>query len=178
MVALCPERRHAAGVAVEAAPGNNRRLVGYAATFGDVARLGDMEEVILPGAFAKSLAAGRDILALVDHDPGKLLARTRSKTLRLTEDAKGLKYEIDLPDTSLGNDLLALAGRGDLGGMSFAFTVGKDGERWHGNKRELLSVTLYEISVVHSWPAYQGTSVQARCRQPRLNLAKKWMVTI
>lgn len=171
------QRRHALGGCLLAAPGGGRRLEGYAAVFGVVARIGDFDEVILPGAFAAALAESRDILALVDHDPGKLLARTGSGTLRLCEDGKGLKYEIDVPSTTLGNDLLALAERGDLGGMSFAFTLVEGGEAWQGNRRELRSVTLHEISIVHSWPAYQGTSVQARCKQPALNLAKKWLVT-
>jgi phage prohead protease, HK97 family len=91
-----------------------RKLEGYAATFGTEARIADFSEIIMPGAFASSLT-GRDVLALVDHDPSKLLARTRSRSLRLAEDSKGLSFEIDLPDTSLGRDVLALAERGDLG---------------------------------------------------------------
>jgi HK97 family phage prohead protease len=63
-----------------------RRLEGYAATFGAEARIADFTETIAPGAFASTLAERADILALVDHDPGRVLARTRSGTLRLTED--------------------------------------------------------------------------------------------
>ena len=51
------------------------------------------------------------------HDPSRLLARTKSGTLRLEEDSKGLRFELDLPDTTEGRDLLALAERGDIGGM-------------------------------------------------------------
>lgn len=142
-----------------------RKLEGYAATFGTEARIADFTEIILPGAFRGSLA-GRDVLALVDHDPSKLLARTRSRSLRISEDSKGLAFEIDLPDTSLGRDVLTLAERGDLGGMSFGFTVGKGGESWQGRRRELRAVTLHEISVVSSWPAYNGTVVAARSKMP------------
>ena len=147
------------------AASNQRKLTGYAAIFDQEARIGNFFEVIRPGAFRDSLSS-RDILALFDHDPGKLLARTKSGTLRLSEDSKGLEYEILLPDTQTGRDALALAERGDLGGMSFGFTVSKDGERWNQNRRELLSVMLHEISVVSSWPAYEGTSVQPRSRGP------------
>ena len=73
-----------------------------------------------------------DVLALMDHDTAKVLARTRSKTLRLAEDTRGLAFDLDVPGTSVGNDVLALAERGDLGGMSFGFYVGKDGERGAG----------------------------------------------
>jgi HK97 family phage prohead protease len=158
-----------------------RRLEGYAATFGAEARILDYTETIAPGAFTKSLAERDDILALVDHDSGRVLARTRSGTLRLAEDSKGLAFDLDVPDTTAGRDVLALAERGDLGGMSFAFTVRKGGEEWDGDRRELRSVDLREISVVQSWPAYDGTVVQARKRPvlfPRVALARRYLETL
>ena len=158
-----------------------RKLEGYAATFGTEARIADFTEVIRPGAFRGSL--GGDVLALVDHDPAKVLARTKSGTLRLAEDTRGLHFELDLPETTAGHDVLALAERGDLGGMSFGFTVPDAGQRWQGDRRELVAVNLHEISVVSSWPAYEGTTVMARAKagaslpSPRLALAKKFMET-
>jgi HK97 family phage prohead protease len=138
-----------------------RRLEGYAATFGAEAKIAGFTETIQPGAFRASLASGSDILALADHDAGKVLGRTRSGTLALAEDAKGLRFSIDMPNTQLGNDMLEMAKRGDLGGMSFGFTA--TDEAWPSrDKRILRAVDLKEISVVQSWPAYQGTSVQAR----------------
>ena len=68
--------------------------------------------------------------------------------------------------------MLALAERGDLGGMSFGFTVDPEGEEWRGDRRELRSITLHEISIVSAWPAYSDTEVIARTRpQPRPRLA-------
>ena len=140
-----------------------RRLEGYAATFNTETRIADAwTETIAPGAFAASLASGADILALMDHDPARVLGRTRSKTLRLSEDTRGLTFEIDLPDTQTGRDVLALAERGDLGGMSFGFSA-RDQHR-SGDRRELRQVDLFEISVVAAWPAYPDTLVQARAR--------------
>ena len=139
-----------------------RRLEGYAATFNAEARIGGFTETIAPGAFR---ALGSDILALLDHDPGKVLGRTRSGTLRLHEDGKGLAFSLDLPDTQAGRDVLALAERGDLGGMSFGFTVPKGGESWQGTRRTLRSVSLAEISVVSAWPAYEGTEIALRSRE-------------
>ncbi|UFN48129.1 HK97 family phage prohead protease [Roseomonas sp. OT10] len=140
-----------------------RRLEGYAAVFAAEARIGGFTETIRAGAFRASLAAGGDVLALVDHDPGRLLARTASGTLRLAEDTRGLHFSLDVPDTTLGRDILALAERRDLGGMSFSFRV-KD-EAWPAaDRRELRAVELLEVSVVHAWPAYAATTVQARSR--------------
>lgn len=138
-----------------------RRLEGYAALFGTLAHIGaGIDEKIAPGAFAESLATRQDILALVDHDPSRVLARTRSGTLRLSEDSQGLAFDLDLPDTQAARDVLALAERGDLGGMSFGFTATRDDVI--GGTRTLHAVELFEISVVAAWPAYEGTTVQAR----------------
>lgn len=138
-----------------------RRLEGYAATFGTPASIGGrFTETIAPGAFSGSIRSKGDILALVDHDPGRVLARTRSGTLRLSEDARGLAFDLDVPDTQAGRDVLALAERNDLGGMSFGFTALD--ERRDGDLRELRAVELHEVSIVLAWPAYDGTVVQAR----------------
>ncbi len=150
-----------------------RQLVGYAATFGTRAAIGAFTETIRAGAFRASLAApGRDVLALVDHDPGRLLARTSSGTLRLSEDARGLAFSLDVPDTQLGRDVLELAQRGDIGGMSFGFRV--QDEAWPAKgERELRAVDLVEISVVHAWPAYAQTSVAARAKAAGADLVRR-----
>ncbi|MBX9706814.1 MAG: HK97 family phage prohead protease [Caulobacteraceae bacterium] len=159
---MTPERR-AATLEVRA---KGRRLEGYAALFGVRARIADQfDEEIRQGAFTGSLSAASDILALVDHDPSRLLARTRSRTLRLSQDSRGLAFDLDVPDTSEGRDVLALAERGDLGGMSFGFTLAPGGEVREGGLRILQAVKLHEISVVKAWPAYQGTEVAARSDQ-------------
>jgi HK97 family phage prohead protease len=103
------------------------------------------------------------VLALVDHDPGRLLARTKSGTLRLSEDSRGLAFSLDLPDTGPARDVLALAERGDLGGASFGFRAVD--EKWTGDRRELRAVELQEISIVSAWPAYDSTVVEARARR-------------
>ena len=158
------ERR--GGVEIRAAAG--RRLEGYAATFGTPARIADaFTETIRAGAFTASLAnEGIDVLALVDHDPSRLLARRSSGSLRLAEDGRGLAFAIELPDTALARDILALAERGDIGGMSFGFIANRD--EWPApDRRDLVAVTLLEISVVQAWPAYGETSVIARSHLPK-----------
>lgn len=154
------EKRSFEAVEVRA---KGRKLEGYAALFGVEARIGgDLVETIAPGAFTETLAKRDDILALVDHDPSRLLARTRSGTLRLSQDTRGLAFELDVPDTQAGRDVLALAERGDLGGMSFGFEA--QDEHLDGNRRELRAVDLFEISVVAAFPAYEGTVINARSK--------------
>lgn len=137
-----------------------RRIEGYAATYNTEADLGGFRERIASGAFRSSL--GGDVLAMLDHDPGKVLGRTRSGTLRLSEDSKGLAFSLDLPDTQAGRDVLALAERNDLGGMSFGFTVPEGGETWQGRTRTLNLIDLREISIVQAWPAYPDTEIALR----------------
>ncbi|WP_096700523.1 HK97 family phage prohead protease [Magnetospirillum sp. 15-1] len=166
--------------AFELRAAGGRRLEGYAATFNSPAQIGRFKEIIKPGAFRSSLLAGKDVLALVDHQPGQLLARTSAGTLRLSEDAKGLKFEIDVPATTLGNDILALAESRNLGGMSFGFRV--TDEAWpKGDMRELRAVDLIEISVVQAFPAYSATEINARSAAAvgaSLSRAQRYMETV
>lgn len=160
---------------------SGRRLEGYAAVFGSPTSVGGFSESIRAGAFAATLAEQRDVLAIVDHDPSRLLARRSSGTLRLAEDAIGLRFEIDVPDTTLGRDVLALAERRDLGGMSFGFRVRQGGERWpKPNVRELTDVELVEVSIVHAFPAYTSTTIQARGRYagPAARMRTRWVATL
>lgn len=157
------ERRGAAG----GLRASGRTLTGYAAVFGTETRIGGFTERIAPGAFSKSLASGRDILALLDHRADVLLGRTASGTLKLTEDAKGLRFDLELPDTQAGRDLVALAERGDLGGMSFGFVA--EDEAWTGNTRELRQVDLREVSVIQAFPAYAQTEISLRNKPAELS---------
>lgn len=157
------ERRGAAG----GLRASGRTLTGYAAVFGTETRMGSFTERIAPGAFSKSLASGRDILALLDHRADVLLGRTASGTLKLSEDDKGLRFDLELPDTQAGRDLVALAERGDLGGMSFGFIA--EDEEWTGNTRELRQVDLREVSVIQAFPAYQQTEISLRNKPAELS---------
>ena len=167
------ERRGVSGLTA-----NGRTLSGYAAVFNAETRIGGFTESIAPGAFTATLASGRDILALRDHQPDALLGRTSSGTLTLAEDAKGLRFDLKLPDTPPGRDLVALAERGDLGGMSFGF-IATD-EAWTGDKRELRAVDLREISVIQAFPAYQQTEISLRHRsaEKSADLNHLWMSTL
>jgi len=147
-------------------------LVGYAAVFNKASEdLGGFVEIIRPGAFADAIAGDADVRALVNHDPDLLIGRQTAKTLRLSEDKTGLRFEIDLPETQAARDVAEQIQRGDMTGCSFSFSVYPDGEeRWtFGRKgepdvREVLKVAkVWDVGPV-TFPAYPDTSVAARSR--------------
>jgi uncharacterized protein len=140
------------------------RFTGYAAVFNSDSEPLPFTERIVPGAFKRSLKARNEIKMFVNHNMDMVLASTRAKTLKLTEDSKGLLAEASLPDTSYGRDLSVLMQRGDVHSMSFGFSVPKKGDRWSndGAVRELLDIRLHEVSVVTGFPAYEATTAHVR----------------
>lgn len=83
-------------------------------------------ETIAPGAFKRTLLANADVSFLVNHE-GLTLARTKSGTLKLSEDPTGLRAVADLdPKSNAVNDLRSAIERGDVDEMSFGFRVTKD----------------------------------------------------
>ena len=147
---------------------NNSRIVtGYAAVFNSRTLLWEgLEEVISPGAFSRALSSS-DVRCLFDHDWSKVLGRTKSGTLRLEEDDRGLKFEVELPNTTVANDLIESMKRGDINQCSFGFIPTE--ETWDYNTDPVLrtvnEVELFEVSIV-SLPAYQDTEAAlARSKQ-------------
>jgi HK97 family phage prohead protease len=153
------------------ADGESRRVEGYAAVFGSESEnLGWFTEEIAPGAFDDVMRD--DVRALYNHDENLILARTRSGTLELSLDGKGLRYAFEAPNTTAGNDLLESIRRGDITQSSFGFRVKDD--RWenseveeNGNKMTKTKRTivklerLYDVSPV-TFPAYPDTEVARR----------------
>jgi len=132
---------------------------GYAAVFESDSEPLPFIERIAPGAFKGSLRNRNDIKLLWNHDTASVLGSTRAGTLRVTEDARGLFVEADLPNTSTGRDARELIGRGDVDSMSFGFTVARNGDEWSadGSVRTLTKINLHEVSIV-AFPAYTATA--------------------
>lgn len=142
-------------------------LHGHAAVFNQRAAVPGGYEQLARGAFDQVLKnPDSDVVALVEHDPGRLLGRQSSGTLRLKVDDEGLAFEVDLPDTQDGAYVRSLAGRGDLVGASFGFIPGNDGT-WtradDGSQVHTINTVtrLRDVSAV-SMPAYAGAGVALR----------------
>lgn len=137
-------------------------LAGYAAVYNRMSEdLGGWRERIAPGAFSASL--GEDIRAFWNHDVGEILGRTKSGTLRLSDDERGLRIEVDPPNTALARARVETVRRGDVDQMSFGFRALED--EWNVEDgmpvRTLRAVQLFEVSFV-TFPAYPETSAAVR----------------
>ena len=149
---------------IDNAEADGMRFTGYAAVFNSDSEPLPFIERIMPGAFKRSLKARNEVKLFKNHNMDEVLASTRSKTLKLTEDSTGLLAEATLPDTTAGRDLAVLMKRGDVHAMSFGFSVPAKGDRWSddGMSRELHQIRLHEVSIVTGFPAYEATTASVR----------------
>lgn len=140
-----------------------RTLHGHAAVFGEQTFKTESRraEMIASTAFDRVLKdPATDVVGLLNHDPNMILGRQQSGTLRIGTDSEGLAFELDLPDTTVGNDVRELAERGDLSGASFGFLP--DAFEFRGGAQVHTSVKfLRDIGPV-TFPAYEGADTAVR----------------
>lgn len=144
---------------------NDLYIEGYFAVFNSEYQLWEgASEVIKPGAFTGSISG--DVRALINHDTSMVLGRTKSGTLTLWQDERGLwgSVRINRDDVD-AMSLYARVQRGDVDQCSFGFAIKRETfvDLGGGNCRwEIEEVDpLYEVSVC-TFPAYEATSVSAR----------------
>ena len=146
-------------------------LEGYAASFNQLSGdLGGFKERLRPGTFDRAIREKHDVRFTMNHDPSKVMGRTKSGTLELASDTRGLHFRCEMPDTSAARDLHELVKRGDITSCSFAFTEPID--EWDPEYdededrnipvRTISSLRLHDVAAV-TYPAYtEGTQVDAR----------------
>lgn len=154
---------------------------GYAAVFNSPTRInsrfeGEFDEVIMPGAFKRSLAAKTPVL-MFDHGQHPLVGSMPLGVItRTEEDSNGLFIEARLSDNWLIQPVRDAVRDGAVDGMSFRFSVKKDGEKW--NKRD----GTVDLRSIHSFdavpelgpvvfPAYEPTTASVRSRLDELESA-------
>lgn len=137
---------------------------GYACVFGSPTVLFECDgieykEVIDDRAFDECDMS--DVIFNYDHC-GKVMARTRNKTLQLNVDEKGLYIRARLDGTEEGRKLYEEIKGGYIDKMSFAFSVKEEAYDRENHTRILRKFKkLYDVSAV-SIPAYDDTSISAR----------------
>lgn len=167
-------------IRVDTSAENTRKIGGYAAVFNSETKIGQrFVEKIAYGAFGESIAK-EDIRALWSHNTDLVIGRNKNGTLSLTEDARGLGFELNMPDTSWGRDAFTLIRDGYVSGVSFGFETLKDswqrGEDGAPHIRTLEKVRLIEISPT-AFPAYEETQVAARSAEQIIkDIEESWKI--
>lgn len=144
-------------------------IEGRAVTFNDETVLFEIDgiqykEVIDPNAFSKTDMT--DVIFNYNHG-GKVVARTRNKTLQLEIRNDGLYIRARLDGTEEGRRMYEEISGGYIDRMSFAFKTADGGSEYDSktHKRRVTDVRkLYDVSAV-DFPAYEATSISARSLQ-------------
>lgn len=132
----------------------------------DVAGLFD--ERMAPGVVAKSLQEHPDVRAMFNHDPNFLLGRTKSGTLAVSENRRGIKYEIKAnPADPQAVSVAEKIRRGDVDGASIMFRTLVDewDEKGEKPKRTIKEIELIEVGPV-VFPANDGATASLRSTLP------------
>jgi HK97 family phage prohead protease len=150
--------------------GDGRTLEGYAAVFNSPTRIadraGDFDEVILPGAFKRSLEQRTPVLQFEHGRDPRVGAVPIGSIDDIREDGKGLYVRARLYDNPVVEPVRqAIEGR-SIKGMSFRFMVPDGGDTWSARKgepdlREIRDTDTAECGPV-VFPAYDTTSVSVR----------------
>lgn len=142
-------------------------IEGYFAVFNSNYEIGPgMSESIAPGAFSNSISG--DIRALINHDTTLVLGRTKSHTLTLREDERGLWGHVEInPNDSDAVNLYERVSRGDVDGCSIGFEIVNEETDFRNDGSvhwTIRDVVLYEVSAC-TFPAYTETNISAREKQ-------------
>ena len=171
----------------EAGEGEKSRTVeGYAMLFGvrsvnltPWSSTREVYEIMEPGCLTTDLLNRSDVVLTAFHNNQMILGRWRQGkgTLSLEIDQRGLKIRCTLAETATADELLSAIERGDISGMSFAFTADEEdnengvsyertAEQTADGKevwlRHVKKVTgLYDVTIA-GHPAYEQTTIEAR----------------
>ena len=137
---------------------------GYAAKFNSETVLFEYDgieykEQIARDAFSECKMD--DVIFNYNHS-GRVMARTRNKTLQLNIDDTGLFIRARLDGTEEGRSLYSDIQNGYIDRMSFRFSIGQEAYDYQNHQWTVLRVKrLYDVSAVDI-PAYEDTAIEAR----------------
>lgn len=142
-------------------------ITGYVNVTGKLSRPvitphGKVIETIEERAFDRAIKKSGDITVTVDHDSGHAYARTSDGTLKLSEDAIGLRADTLITDPTV----IEMAHKGQIKGWSFGMynVIDELEQRADGLPiRHVKDFILDHITLVkNKTPCYSATSVEYR----------------
>ena len=147
--------------------GKGKKIVGYAAVYNKPSRIStpwgkEFDEQIAPGAFDDT-CANDDIRALFNHNEDNILGRMSAGTLDCRSDSRGLRYEIQPPDSHMGGHVTEAVRRRDVTGSSFSFQIPdpENDQEWIARPdqpmlRVIKRAKVFDVGPV-TFPAYGQT---------------------
>lgn len=149
-----------------------QKVAGILAPYNSLSTdLGGFREIYEPGCFSESLRSGDDARVLFNHNVDFVLGRKSANTARFWEEADGLHYEADLPDTQVARDLVVSMRRGDIRESSAAFYILS--HRWEqrsGVRTRIIERAKLVEGSPHSFAAYEA-STAAPVESPQAAIA-------
>ena len=143
--------------------GEQQYIEGYGIVYNSTTDIGPFTEEVKPGAADHLLKS--DVRGLFNHEVNTVLGRTKSGTMELIGDEKGIRYRIKYnpndPDHVRVREKIK---RGDISQSSFGFTV-KNDEWTVNNNKQHRSITKFKELVDFSpvtFAAYKNTTVAMR----------------
>lgn len=114
---------------------------GYAAVFNNK---DSYDDVIEPGAFAKTIQESKRVKVLWQHDPWQPIG----KPIAMSEDSKGLHVKAKVSNTQLGKDVVQLLKDGVIDELSIGYNTIKADWDNINQVRRIKEVKLWEFSPV------------------------------
>jgi HK97 family phage prohead protease len=151
--------------------GKIKRISGYGIVYNRETQLyDDLYEVIRPGAASEFLSTNPDVKCCLNHNPERIFGRTKSGTVKLEENSKGVKYTAKPPDAQWARDAIASIERGDIDGSSFTFAVLPQDEKVTKRSDGTYLREIFKLSRIGEMgpvtdPAYLDTTAEARAKE-------------
>lgn len=150
-----------------------RHISGKAISFDTQSNDIGFIEILHRGCISQELIDSSNIVFLYNHDYNQVIARANKGKGTLNIDLRddGVYFDLEVPNTTMGNDLLENIRLGNITQCSFgfsyaneegAYTDEKIGDVWYRNVYKIGE--LFDLSAV-TYPAYDDTYVNARMQE-------------
>lgn len=150
-----------------------RHISGKAISFDTESNDIGFIEILHRGCISQELIDSSNIVFLYNHDYNQVIARANKGKGTLNIDLRddGVYFDLEVPNTTMGNDLLENIRLGNITQCSFGFNYANEegaykdekiGDVWYRNVYKIGE--LYDLSAV-TYPAYDDTYVNARMQE-------------
>ena len=150
-----------------------RHISGKAISFDTESNDIGFIEILHRGCISQELIDSSNIVFLYNHDYNQVIARANKGKGTLNIDLRddGVYFDLEVPNTTMGNDLLENIRLGNITQCSFGFRYANEegaykdekvGDTWYRNVYKIGE--LFDLSAV-TYPAYDDTYVNARMQE-------------